>query len=127
MSVTCSTVNADFDELFRISNFRIFLRQFGTFILEIFTLGSIFRHFHTPKLKNLEILKTFPVFLRVTTHRAITNFDQFCLLIRNKGPKEVNSVVKGDYRAFEELLSYIGPLYHRPYDICNRNWDLIGT
>ena len=35
---------------------------------------------------------------------------EFCLLIPNIGPKVVNSVVKGDTRAFEVPLSYIGRL-----------------
>ena len=43
---------------------------------------------------------------------------EFCLLIPNIGPKVVNSVIKGDFRAFEVPLSYIGPLY----DTCNPNW-----
>ena len=34
--VTCSTRQADFDELFRILKFRFFLRYFGTFIMGIF-------------------------------------------------------------------------------------------
>ena len=44
---------------------------------------------------------------------------EFCLLITNIGPKVVNSVIKGDFRAFEVPLSDIGPLY----DTCNPNWD----
>ena len=44
---------------------------------------------------------------------------EFCLLIPNIGPKVVNLVVKGDFRAFEVPLSDIGPLY----DTCNPNWD----
>ena len=45
------------------------------------------------------------------------------LLIPNIGLKVVNSVVKGDFRAFEVPLSYIGPLY----DTCNPKLVEIGV
>ena len=43
---------------------------------------------------------------------------EFCLLIPNIGPKVVNSVIKGDFRAFEVPLLDIGRLYNP----CNPNW-----
>ena len=66
---------------------------------------------------------TFSEFIRILLFRVISNFDQkifffnlsvilveFCLLVPNICPKVVNSVVKGDFRAFEVPLSDIGPL-----------------
>ena len=55
--VTCYTRHADFDELFRILKFRIFLRHFD--ILLSWKFSDIFS---LPKQKNLESLKNFLTF-----------------------------------------------------------------
>ena len=66
----------------------------------------------------------FTIFDQIIFFQLKRYSNRVCLLNPNIGPKFVNSVVKGDFRAFEVPLSDIGHLCYPCYSISS-NLDLI--